>query len=51
MDSMGGAVWCIAVNPQQTILAAGCEDGCIRLFDIADGGFEYMRSFEPTKGK
>ncbi|KAI9598687.1 quinon protein alcohol dehydrogenase-like superfamily [Syncephalis fuscata] len=51
LDSMGGAVWCIAVNPQQTILAAGCEDGCVRLFDIADGEFAYLRSFEPTKAR
>ncbi|RKP24330.1 WD40-repeat-containing domain protein [Syncephalis pseudoplumigaleata] len=51
IDSTGGAVWCIAVNPQQTRLAAGCEDGRVRIYDIADGAFEYMRSFEPMKAR
>ncbi|RKP09200.1 WD40-repeat-containing domain protein [Thamnocephalis sphaerospora] len=51
LDSSGGAVWCMAVNPQQTMLAVGCEDGCVRLFDIADGEFAYLRTFEPTKAR
>ncbi|KAG0785392.1 hypothetical protein G6F22_007973 [Rhizopus arrhizus] len=50
-DSNGGAVWCLAVNSKGTQLAAGCEDGCIRMFDIADGRLEYLRSFEPQKGR
>lgn len=50
-DSNGGAVWCLAVNSKGTRLAAGCEDGCIRMFDIADGALEYIRSFEPQKGR
>ncbi|KAI9264449.1 WD40-repeat-containing domain protein [Sporodiniella umbellata] len=50
-DSNGGAVWCLAVNSQGTRLAAGCEDGCIRMFDIADGRLEYLRSFEPQRGR
>ncbi|GAA5807648.1 hypothetical protein MFLAVUS_001018 [Mucor flavus] len=50
-DSNGGAVWCLAVNSKGTRLAAGCEDGCIRMFDIADGALEFIRSFEPQKGR
>ncbi|KAI8059947.1 WD40-repeat-containing domain protein [Gilbertella persicaria] len=50
-DSNGGAVRCLAVNSKGTRLAAGCEDGCVRLFDIADGNLEYIRSFEPQKGR
>lgn len=50
MDSNGGAVWCLAVNSTGTRLAAGCEDGCIRLFDIEDDGLEFIRSFTPQKG-
>lgn len=44
-------MWCLAVNSKGTRLAAGCEDGCIRLFDISDDQLEYIRSFEPQKGK
>ncbi|KAI9312630.1 WD40-repeat-containing domain protein [Dichotomocladium elegans] len=51
VDSNGGAVWCLATNSSGTRLAAGCEDGCIRLFDIEDGRLEYMRSFTPQKGR
>ncbi|KAI7901402.1 quinon protein alcohol dehydrogenase-like superfamily [Cokeromyces recurvatus] len=50
-DTNGGAVWCLAVNSKGTRLAAGCEDGCVRLFDIADGNLEYIRTFEPQKGR
>ncbi|CAO3681521.1 unnamed protein product [Rhizopus stolonifer] len=50
-DSNGGAVWCLAVNSIGTLLAAGCEDGCIRMFNIANGNLEYLRSFEPQKGR
>ena len=50
MDSNGGAVWCLAVNSTGTRLAAGCEDGRIRLFDIENGRLEYIRSFSPQKG-
>lgn len=51
VDSNGGAIWCMAVNSIGTILAAGCEDGAVRLFDIADGNLEFMRAFEKQKGR
>ncbi|KAF9931218.1 U3 small nucleolar RNA-associated protein [Mortierella antarctica] len=49
VDSHGGAVWCMAVNHANTILAVGCEDGCVRLFDIADGELAFIRSFDKQK--
>ena len=30
---------------------AGCEDGCVKLFSIADGGLVYERSLEKQKGE
>ncbi|KAI8381572.1 quinon protein alcohol dehydrogenase-like superfamily [Radiomyces spectabilis] len=51
VDSNGGAIWCLAVNSNGTQLAAGCEDGCIRLFNIADDSLEYIRRFDPQKGR
>ncbi|ORX79829.1 WD40 repeat-like protein [Anaeromyces robustus] len=51
VSSNGGPVWCAAVNHKGTILAVGCEDGCIRLFDIADGNLEYMRSLDRQDGR
>ncbi|GJJ77656.1 U3 small nucleolar RNA-associated protein 4 [Entomortierella parvispora] len=49
VDSHGGAVWCMATNHANTILAVGCEDGCLRLFDIADGELTFLRSFDKQK--
>lgn len=46
LDSNGGAVWCLAPNPSMTILAVGCEDGMVRLFDVADGNLEFLRSLD-----
>ncbi|CAM0136702.1 U3 small nucleolar RNA-associated protein [Umbelopsis sp. WA50703] len=51
VDSNGGAIWCLAVNSIGTLLAAGCEDGCVRLFDIADGNLEFIRAFDKQKGR
>jgi len=50
-DSYGGAVWCIAVDATGTTLAAGCEDGSVRLFDLSDGSLRYIRSFEGQRGR
>ncbi|KAF9100320.1 U3 small nucleolar RNA-associated protein [Mortierella sp. GBA35] len=49
VDSHGGAVWCMATNHANTVLAVGCEDGCVRLFDIADGDLTFIRSFDKQK--
>ncbi|KAF9584858.1 hypothetical protein BGW38_004904 [Lunasporangiospora selenospora] len=49
VDSHGGAVWCMAINNANTVLAVGCEDGCVRLFDIADGELTFIRSFDKQK--
>lgn len=77
IDSYGGAVWSLAVNQEQTLLAvnyilfylcivpnhtiayfntpfvldqAGCEDGCVRLFDISMDDIQYARVFIKQEG-
>ncbi|KAI9222289.1 WD40-repeat-containing domain protein [Blastocladiella britannica] len=51
MDASGGGVWSLAVNPTGTLLAAGCDDGCIRVYDIADDEFEHHRTFQKQQGR
>jgi U3 small nucleolar RNA-associated protein 4 len=34
-DSYGGAVWSMDFEKRRSLLAVGCEDGCVRLFDYA----------------
>ena len=41
------------VKTQQQIFylyQAGCEDGCVRLFDITSGNIEYARVFSKQDG-
>lgn len=40
-DSFGGAVWSIALNSAQDVLAVGCEDGGVRLFDLTSSSIEF----------
>eukprot|EP00794_Sanderia_malayensis_P018978 gene18978-20885_t len=43
VDSNGGAVWSLAPSHKGDLLAAGCEDGAVRLFDIESGNLEPSR--------
>ncbi|KAI5119929.1 hypothetical protein M0805_000894 [Coniferiporia weirii] len=49
LNSQGGAIWSLAVNPANTLLALGCEDGCLRLLDVAGGALEHARRFDRVK--
>jgi WD40 repeat protein len=46
VDVNGGAIWSLAVSPDQSTLAIGCEDGRIRLFSVYDRSVEFLRGFE-----
>ncbi len=50
-DSLGGGIWSLAVNSINTLLAIGCEDGSIRIFNIEDGCLEYLKSLEKHDGR
>ena len=45
LPSNGGAIWCISVSPDRRLLAAACEDGAVRLYDLVDRDGEPC--FEP----
>ena len=34
VPSNGGAVWCVSASPDHRSLAAACEDGAVRLYDL-----------------
>lgn len=51
LPSLGGAIWSLAVNPASTILALGCEDGCVRLVDVADGQLGHLRRMDRGRGR
>lgn len=43
-DSYGGGVWAVACSARGSLLAAACEDGSVRLFDVAADGLRYQRA-------
>ena len=45
-DSYGGAVWSMALKPNDSILALACEDGSIRLFDVSNNSISYIRGIK-----
>lgn len=49
LDVVGGAIWCLAVSPDQDLLAVGSEDGRIRIFSILPRSIEFLRGFETGK--
>lgn len=43
-------MWQIAASPMGTMLAVACDDGCLRVFSLADGGFNLQRVFAKREG-
>jgi U3 small nucleolar RNA-associated protein 4 len=39
----------MAANPQNTMLALGCDDGSVRIVSLWDGEFEHVRKFSAVK--
>ncbi|KAJ3038796.1 U3 small nucleolar RNA-associated protein 4 [Rhizophlyctis rosea] len=51
LESNGGAIWCMVPNAAHTRLAVGCEDGYVRVYDVADGKLEFSRAFAKQEGR
>ncbi|KZW02022.1 WD40 repeat-like protein [Exidia glandulosa HHB12029] len=49
ISSQGGSIWSFAPNPSSTMLALGCEDGGVRLLNVADGALEHVRRLDRVK--
>lgn len=43
-------MWNITVNHAGTCIAAACEDGTIRLFNVVDGALSYTTSMAGHQG-
>lgn len=52
VENNGGAVWCMASRPDEETIAAGCEDGCVRLYSVcATGELQFAKSLGPLEGR
>ncbi|CAB4408248.1 unnamed protein product [Rhizophagus irregularis] len=51
INSHGGAIWCMAVNHANTLLAIGCDDGGVRIFEITDDGLSLIKNYDRKEAK
>lgn len=53
VESFGVPIWCLVVNQKKECLAAGCEDGSIKLYSIGEdkGDLSYVKTFSKQEGR
>ncbi|XP_019733798.1 U3 small nucleolar RNA-associated protein 4 homolog [Hippocampus comes] len=49
VDAYGGPIWTISCNSMGTLLAVGCEDGTVKIFEILEDRIQFQRSFDRQK--
>lgn len=50
-DSYGGAIWCMDYDFHSQTIALGCEDGSIKLIDVAPNNLNFLKSFAKTESR
>ena len=51
INSAGGAIWSVSVNPKSTMIALGCEDGSIQLLSVEHDGLSHLRKLGKVKSR
>uniref|UniRef100_UPI0037E87EF1 U3 small nucleolar RNA-associated protein 4 homolog n=1 Tax=Semicossyphus pulcher TaxID=241346 RepID=UPI0037E87EF1 len=51
VEAYGGPIWTISSNSQGTLLAAGCEDGTVKMFEVLEGRIQFQRNLDRQKGR
>lgn len=51
VDAYGGPIWSISSNVQGTLLAVGCEDGTVKIFEILADRIQFQRNLDRQKGR
>uniref|UniRef100_A0A1A8MTH9 Cirrhosis, autosomal recessive 1A (Cirhin) n=3 Tax=Nothobranchius TaxID=28779 RepID=A0A1A8MTH9_9TELE len=51
MEAYGGPIWTISSNRQGTLLAAGCEDGTVKMFEVLEDRIQFQRNLSRQKGR
>ncbi|XP_041852001.1 U3 small nucleolar RNA-associated protein 4 homolog [Melanotaenia boesemani] len=51
VEAYGGPIWTISINSQGTLLAAGCEDGTVKMFEVLKEGIQFQRNLDRQKGR
>ncbi|KAK5868088.1 hypothetical protein PBY51_012530 [Eleginops maclovinus] len=51
VEAYGGPIWSISGNSQGTLLAVGCEDGTVKMFEILEERIQFQRNLDRQKGR
>ncbi|KAL6107424.1 utp4 [Pungitius sinensis] len=51
VEGYGGPIWTIGVNSQGTLLAVGCEDGTVKMFEVLKERIQFQRNLDRQKGR
>ncbi|KAM6936869.1 U3 small nucleolar RNA-associated protein 4 homolog [Xenentodon cancila] len=51
VEAYGGPIWTISNNHQGTLLAVGCEDGTVKIFEILEETIWFQSNLERQKGR
>ncbi|XP_034541161.1 U3 small nucleolar RNA-associated protein 4 homolog [Notolabrus celidotus] len=51
LEAYGGPIWTISSNSQGTLLAVGCEDGTVKIFEVLQEKIQFQRNLDRQKGR
>ncbi|XP_068579098.1 U3 small nucleolar RNA-associated protein 4 homolog [Cebidichthys violaceus] len=51
VEAYGGPIWTISGNGKGTLLAVGCEDGTVKMFEILEERIQFQRNLDRQKGR
>ncbi|XP_068459150.1 U3 small nucleolar RNA-associated protein 4 homolog [Clinocottus analis] len=51
VEAYGGPLWTISGNSQGTLLAVGCEDGTVKMFEVLEERIQFQRNLDRQKGR
>ncbi|XP_072242835.1 U3 small nucleolar RNA-associated protein 4 homolog [Leuresthes tenuis] len=51
VEAYGGPLWTISCNSQGTLLAVGCEDGTVKIFEVLEERIQFQRNLDRQKGR
>ncbi|XP_077372465.1 U3 small nucleolar RNA-associated protein 4 homolog [Festucalex cinctus] len=51
VDAYGGPIWAISCNSNGNLLAIGCEDGTVKIFEILEDRIQFQRNFDRQKSR
>lgn len=51
VEAYGGPIWTISSNSQGTLLAVGCEDGTVKMFEVVEERIQFQRNLDRQKSR